>query len=184
VSPQAGYVNQATTVTIRGNFPSSTYVWFGEQPGQVVHQNQSSITVRTPLRADPGVVDVTLQKSQNGVVLTIPAAYAFVGYDGTLPDGSGDTTPSPSDGTTDSTNPDGTTDDGAGAPGSGDNDSNGDSTGDGDTDETGSTSDRRARMTVGAAVELPNGLQGASVLPNLAANVVVCSTDPCTAVRR
>ncbi len=186
VSPQAGYIDQATTVVIRGNFPSATYVWFGDQPGQVVHQNRSAITVRTPLRAEPDVVDVTLQKSSNGVVLTIPDAYAFVAFDGTVP-GTEDS-PDQTDG---STNPGDATDDsesGSGDSGSGDP-APGDGTGDTGADDDGSdeadtTSDRRARMTVGSAVQLPNGLQGASVTPNVAAGVVVCSTDPCVAIRR
>jgi hypothetical protein len=191
VSPQAGYVNMANTVTIRGNFPSDTYVWFGGQPGQVVHQNRGQITVRTPLRAEPGLVDITLQKSPTGVVLTIPDAYAFVALDGSTGDPDGDAGSGGEQG--DGTSTDGST--GDGASGGSDGTSGGDSSDDGsaedDTtggtetgDDTASSSDRRARMLVGSPLPLSNGLQGGSVTPNLAAGVPVCSTDPCSSTRR
>lgn len=189
VIPQAGYVSVANTVTIRGSFPSETYVWFGGQPGQVVHQNRSQITVRTPLRSEPGVVDVTLQKSNNGVVLTIPGAYAFVAYDGST--GDPDASPgNPGAGSGDSGSGDGSTP--GGSIGTNPSDGTGDSSGgseDGSTNDGGSTddssrSDRRARMLVGSPIELSSGLRGGSVTPNLAAGVPVCSTDPCPATRR
>ncbi len=188
VSPQAGYVTVANTVVIRGTFPSDTYVWFGDQPGQVVHQNRSEITVRTPLRAAAGVVDITLQKSPTGVVLRIPDAYAFVSLDDAMPDADSGT----NSGTTDSgaaTSPgSGSNDSGsndAGAPDSGSTDSGGESGTDGGDPESGiDVSDRRARMTVGAAVDLPNGLRGGSVIMNPASGTTVCSTDPCVSVRR
>ncbi len=205
VSPQAGYVNQANTVVIRGNFPSDTYVWFDDQPGQVVHQNRESITVRTPLRATAGIVDITLQKSRNGVVLEIPDAYAFVDVaaneDANGDGGSSDGGTTGSDGTSgDSGSGDGTNGDagsgdgtngggGSGESGSGDG-TNGDAgSGDSDADddngdESPQQSNRRARMIVGGAVELGNGLLGASVTPNLAAGAPLCSNDPCAAVRR
>ncbi len=188
VSPQAGYVNAANTVVIRGVFPSDTYVWFGDQPGQVVHQNRSQITVRTPLRAEPGVVDITLQKSPTGVVLRIPDAYAFASIDaGQTPipgggdSGGGDSGDAP------------TTDPGDSGSGGSDGSAPGEPSdggvptdgtpGDGTADETPS-SNRRSRMIVGSAVELENGLRGGSVSPNLAAGVPVCSTEPCPIVPR
>ena len=203
VAPQAGYVNTASTVTIRGNFPSASYVWFGDQPGQVVYQNRESITVRTPLRANPGVVDITIQKSRNGVVLRIPDAFAFVAVDSGSGDpdtdddsgnggtGSGDT--GAGDGSSDSGNggsddngsstDSGTNDGGTGGGGTSDGGSGGDD-GAGSGDDNSNSSQRRARMTVGTGVDLGNGLRGASVTPNLAANTPVCSTDPCAATRR
>lgn len=189
VSPQAGYVNQANTVVIRGNFPSDTYVWFGGQAGQVVHQSRDSITVRTPLRATAGIVDITLQKSRNGVVLEIPDAFAFVAV--TPGDGSSTDDSTGGGGATDGggSTDDGSASDSVGGGGSTDDSTGGDSTdGGGSTDDTTTdttpVSNRRARMIVGSAVELGNGLLGASVTPNVAAGAPLCNNDPCAAVRR
>ena len=122
VEPQVGMVATANAVQIVGNFPSDTYVWFGDQPGQVVFQDRTRITVRTPPRAQAGIVDITLRKSHRGVVLTIPDAFAFVAGDDRPDDGSG------TGGSTDTGDP------GAGSGGTGDP-----GTGSGGGDDTGST---------------------------------------------
>lgn len=205
ITPQAGYVDNANSVTIRGSFPTSAYVWFGEQPGQVVYQTDEVITVRTPLRSAEGVVDVSLRSTAAGTVLTVDDAYAFVAWGDDQPTG----TPGTSDGTTGGDSDSGDTD--SGDTDSGDTDSgdsgNGnagdDNAGDGDADggtdngnsdddgssEEGSSDDqpvgdRGARMTVGSAVDLPSGLKGAAISPNPAANTTPCSTERCSAVRR
>jgi hypothetical protein len=171
-------------VTIVGNFPSATYVWFGDVPGRVTFQDRGQITVETPRAVGPGIVDITLRKSHRGVVLTIPDAYAFTGGGtddpgGTTTDGpdGGDTTGGGSSGSDGSTGGGDASDDGAG--------SNGDNDGSTGTDgETADRSDRRSRMAVGSPVELANGLVGGPLTPNLASGVRSCSTDPCPAVRR
>jgi len=192
ISPQAGYVDNANSVTLRGSFPASAYVWFGEQPGQVVHQTDDLITVRTPLRSLDGVVDVSLRTSGAGAVLTLPDAYAFVAWGSDQPragnPGGGGS--NGGDGTTggdsDNEGTDGGSNDGPSAGDSGSDGNGGDSNG-GDTNgggDEGTTRDRRSRMAVGSAVDLPSGLRGASISPNPAANVTPCSADPCTAARR
>lgn len=111
VSPQDGPAGAANTVVIVGNFPSATYVWFGDLPGQVVVQNRNQITVKTPTNAAPGIVDITLRKSRRGVVLTIPDAYAFTGSDDVVVSDPGDPT-SEGPGSGDSANGGGTGSDG------------------------------------------------------------------------
>jgi hypothetical protein len=175
ISPQAGYVDNANSVTIRGSFPTSAYVWFGGQPGQVVYQTEELITVRTPLRSAEGVVDVSLRATGAGTVLTVPGAFAFVAW-GSAPPIVGSPGREGTNG--DSTN--------GGGGGSNDGESGGDSgSGDAGNGSGAQTSgDRRPRMTVGSAVDLPSGLRGAAITPNPAANTTVCSTDPCRAIRR
>lgn len=186
ISPQAGYVDNANSVTIRGTFPATSYVWFGEQPGQVVHQTDDLIVVRTPLRSTSGVVDVSLRITGAGTVLSVPNAYAYVPWGDEVPADGGNTggdtgSGNTGGGDTDGSNTDGTT-------GGGNN--GGDTGGDGGSDNTGDDgagdeqTNRRPRMVVGSAVELGSGLMGAAISPNPAANTPVCSTDPCTAVRR
>lgn len=192
ISPRAGYVDNANSVTIRGSFPASAYVWFGDQPGQVVHQTDTAITARTPLRSTDGVVDVSLRVSGVGTALTVPDAFAFVAWGSDVP--TGDTGTGSQNGS-DQTGDDGQQSGGDG-PQSGDGgdqgngadpDRGGSNSGDASQDSTSSddsAGDRRSRMTVGSAVELANGLRGSAISPNPAANTPLCSTEPCSGTRR
>ena len=134
------------------------------------------------------MVDITLQKSPTGIVLRIPDAYAFVSLDGAAPDAGGSSDSSSGDsGSTDSGASDsGASDGGSTDGGPADNGpaDNGPAESDPETDPEVDTSDRRARMTVGAAVDLPNGLRGGSVLSSPAAGTALCTTDPCVPIRR
>ena len=187
VEPQVGLIDTANLVSIAGYFPTPTYVWFGDQLGQVVFQDREVILVRTSLHAERGIVDITLRKSRHGTVLTIPDAYAFVGDDGTLdePD-DGDQGDDPGDGDIDDPDGgDGDGDDPDGGDGGGDGAGGGDgSDGQPGDDGTSDRSDRRARMSLGDRTELANGLVGRPITPDLTSAVRLCTTDPCPTVRR
>ena len=86
VLPAEGQVDTMNLVRLNGTFPDAAYVWFGEQPGVVVATSPFTIDVLTPLRANPGVVDIALVPPGSDVVLTVPGAYTFVSDSGTAPD--------------------------------------------------------------------------------------------------
>ena len=77
ISPGTGPVATRTMVRLTGSFPEAAYVWFGEQPGVVVHQTDTTIDVITPLRADAGSVELTLRRTGIGTILTVPGGFTF-----------------------------------------------------------------------------------------------------------
>jgi hypothetical protein len=101
-------VATATRVRLLGTFPDPVHVWFGEQPGVVEQQSPTSIDVLTPMRALPGLVDITLQRTGQGVVLTQPGGFLFeesVPGDPGSPPPPTSPTPEPGDGGGPSTSP-------------------------------------------------------------------------------
>lgn len=78
LSPRSGPVDTMTLVHLSGQFPESVYVWFGDAPGTVLGQTPNSLWVLTPPMADAGTVDVSLRRTGQGTVITLPAAYTFV----------------------------------------------------------------------------------------------------------
>ncbi|MEL6981584.1 MAG: S8 family serine peptidase, partial [Actinomycetota bacterium] len=99
ISPTAGFVNQQTMVSIDGTFPSAVNVWFGDQPGQLVHHSSTWIIVVAPPRSQAGPVDVTLRTNGAGTVLLAQDAFTYIDPSGgstpTVPDSPDTTTPSP-----------------------------------------------------------------------------------------
>lgn len=190
MSSQAGFVNMANTLTLRGSFPDDVYVWFGDQPGEVVSASSTSLTVRTPLRATPGLVDVTLRRSGSGVVLTMPAAYAFLDTSGgsidaptqspappPAPAPTPTPTPAPGDSNGSDSNDGGSND--SVVDGRGSNETGSDST----SGDTGTS--RRSRLVRGEPTALGNGLTGAPITggdPTI--GVATCTASPCPVVRR
>ncbi|MGI9606377.1 MAG: S8 family serine peptidase [Acidimicrobiales bacterium] len=84
ITPRTGPVDTKNVVEIDGTFPEVVEVWFGDAAGDVVFESTGQLTVETSRHADPKTVDVTL-RTQDGIVLTLPDAYAFVA-EGTDPD--------------------------------------------------------------------------------------------------
>lgn len=77
LSPRSGPVSTETLVSMSGEFPAPVHVWFDDEPGSIYLQTPTWILVRTPLRAEPGNVDVTL-RAGSGIVLTVPEAYTYL----------------------------------------------------------------------------------------------------------
>lgn len=82
ISPAAGFVDQQTMVSIDGTFPSLVNVWFGDQPGQLVHHSSTWIIVVAPPRSQAGPVDVTLRSNSAGAVLLAEDAFTYIDPDG------------------------------------------------------------------------------------------------------
>jgi hypothetical protein len=100
MAPRSGLVATSTYVSIIGSFPAPVSVWFGDQPGSVDFQSDSWLLVRTPLRSDPALVDVTLRRS-GAVVLSVADAFVFQAAAGDPPVvGPGPTTSGPTGTTT------------------------------------------------------------------------------------
>ncbi len=180
-------------VSVAGQFPDQVYVWFGDQPGDIIHQSENWILVNTPSVAVPATVDVSIRRGD--IVLTVPQAYTFFDPSGgqppaagPLPDGIGGGQPdNPADTSPPTTSP------GSGGPGqdsgptttsaavstSTTSISTSTSTPGDDSDEP--LPKRRSRATaLGEPIDLGNGLTGTplggleSVL-----DVPRCASDPC-----
>lgn len=57
-------------------------VWFGDQPGQLVHHSSTWIIVVAPPRSQAGPVDVTLRSNSAGTVLLAQNAFTYIDPDG------------------------------------------------------------------------------------------------------
>lgn len=207
MSPRSGPVATETLISISGEFPSAAHVWFGDEPGTIYLQTPTWILARTPLRAEPGAVEVTLRAGQ-GIVLTIPDGYAYLAEGQQPPTvvdpGPGPTPTNPPAVTTPTTSPD-TSDPDDGEiigpdPGTGvdpgqppttttdgdDDGSDDEGTGGGDDDDEsesdgGKSRNRQARaVPTGDKVELGGGLIGRR-LDGLSevGDVPRCKSDPC-----
>lgn len=138
ISPQTGFVDTFNVVYVFGSFPEPLTVWFGNSAARTVSQSESLLIVQTERRAQPGVVDVSLRR-QSEEVLLLPQAYSFVLFDGES-GGGGGFEPDPGDGSTgdtgDTTTGGGSSTGGStGGPGDGDGGDPGGSTGDPGTDD-------------------------------------------------
>ena len=78
ISPRVGPVMAEIPVTIVGVFPEPVSVWFGDQPGTAYFQSDTLILVSTPLRSEPGQVDVSLRSMADEVVIAVPDGFTFV----------------------------------------------------------------------------------------------------------
>jgi hypothetical protein len=80
-----------TLVQLNGDFPRHSYVWFGEAAGTVLLYSSRMLLVLSPPAAAPGSVDVSLRRTGEGTVLTVPDAFTY------LDDLTGDGPSAPSD---------------------------------------------------------------------------------------
>lgn len=87
-------------VSIEGNFPSQVYVWFGDQPGQLVYHTSNWILVDAPAASQAGSVDLTLRSPSAGTVLLLADGFTYL-HDGPTPT----TNPPPTPTTSPTTNP-------------------------------------------------------------------------------
>jgi subtilisin family serine protease len=202
ISPRSGPVMSETLVTISGVFPEAAFVWFGDQAGTVVAQIEGVLLVATPLRAEPGPVDVVLRTGDDAIVLEAADGFLFVADgDAATGDGGGS---QPPDGGADQP---ATGDPGTGVPEDGpvDQPSSGtsdpvgggdgpsvtidpvdtvdvpDASGGGGRNGNGPNPQRQARAAImGDPVDLGNGLTGRP-LAGLEAigGVPACHSDPC-----
>ncbi len=78
ISPTAGYISQQTMVSLDGTFPTMVNVWFGDQPGQLVHHSPTWIIVVAPARSVAGPVDISLRSASAGTVLLARDAFTYV----------------------------------------------------------------------------------------------------------
>jgi hypothetical protein len=79
VSPHFGQVGVATTVQLVGRFPSAAYVWFGDVPGTVLVASDRMMVVLSPALSAAGTVDISLRRTGEGTVLTVPGGFTYLG---------------------------------------------------------------------------------------------------------
>jgi hypothetical protein len=68
-------------VSIYGTFPSQVYVWFDDQPGDLLFQSSGWILVAAPPRSEPGPVDIGLRSPSAGTVLLVRDGFTYTGSD-------------------------------------------------------------------------------------------------------
>ncbi len=78
ISPGAGLVGTETMVSIIGTFPSTAYVWFGQQPGTTIYQDQNWIIAVAPASGYAGPIDVTLRSPTYGTVVLVEDGFTYV----------------------------------------------------------------------------------------------------------
>jgi hypothetical protein len=171
-----------TLVHLSGQFPEAVYVWFGDAPGTVLAQTPDFLWVLTPPVADAGTVDVSLRRTGEGTVITMPAAYTFVPLGTELPDAGGPPrdsggSPPPDPGVT-QPDPGGPVDPGdPGDPNAGDV---GDPQPDPADDSRGRPNRQKRVVASPKPVELSGGLRGARVVQHdPTAGAPSCTTNPC-----
>ncbi|MCP3856970.1 MAG: S8 family serine peptidase [Actinomycetia bacterium] len=99
LSPAVGSVGGGGHVTIAGHFPDTTFVWIGDTPVNVLAVSNQQLIVDIPRRPEPGVVDVSLRTSADGIVLEAPGVFTFLGENDTaLADDQPDPLPTPATG--------------------------------------------------------------------------------------
>ncbi len=96
LSPAVGSVGGGGHVTITGYFPDTTFVWIGDTPVNVLAVSNQQLIADIPRRPEPGVVDVSLHTSADGIVLEAPGVFTFLGDNNTaLADNQPDPQPTP-----------------------------------------------------------------------------------------
>jgi hypothetical protein len=70
-------VNEATTVSLLGSFPSQVTVWFGDQPAEMVHHSANWIVAVAPVEETGGTVDLTLRSAALGAVLVVTDGFSY-----------------------------------------------------------------------------------------------------------
>ncbi len=110
ITPTSGWMDQQTMVSIDGVFPSLVFVWFGDQPGDLIYQSSNWIIAVAPTRAEAGTVDVSLRSPSAGTVLLVPGGFTHLDPGGgpsptTPTTGPPSTTTAPGGGTTPTTSP-------------------------------------------------------------------------------
>ncbi|MEM9562749.1 MAG: S8 family serine peptidase [Actinomycetota bacterium] len=78
ITPTSGWMDQQTMVSIDGVFPGLVFVWFGDQPGDLIYQSSNWIIAVAPSRSQAGPVDVSLRSPSAGTVLLVTDGFTYL----------------------------------------------------------------------------------------------------------
>lgn len=73
----SGPVRGGSVVSITGIFPDEAFVWFGDQPGDVLYQSRSWILTVAPAAGRSGPVDVGISTVFEGTVLMLTDGFTY-----------------------------------------------------------------------------------------------------------